>query len=69
MAARPPPRRLQAKTAEAPRRWAERFETLVTAEQEALIERAAALEGRTVTDFVLTRVQEAARRAIEEHGR
>jgi uncharacterized protein (DUF1778 family) len=48
---------------------AERFESLVTAEQEALIERAAALEGRTVTDFVLTRVQEAARRAIEEHGR
>jgi uncharacterized protein (DUF1778 family) len=39
----------------------------VTAEQKALIERAAALEGRTVTDFVLTSVQEAARRAIEEH--
>jgi uncharacterized protein (DUF1778 family) len=32
-----------------------------------LIERAAALQGRTLTDFVLTSVQDAARRAIEEH--
>jgi len=39
----------------------------VTAEQKALIERAAALQGRTVTDFLLTSVQDAARRAIEEH--
>jgi len=46
---------------------AERLETRVTAEQKMLIERAAALQGRTVTDFVLTSVQEAARRAIEEH--
>ena len=34
-----------------------------------MIERAAALQGRTVTDFVLSSVQEAARRAIEEHQR
>jgi uncharacterized protein (DUF1778 family) len=47
---------------------AERLEARVTAEQKALIERAAALQGRTVTDFVLTSVQEAARRTIEEHG-
>jgi uncharacterized protein (DUF1778 family) len=46
---------------------AERFEARVTAEQKSLIERAAALQGRTVTDFVLTSVQDAARRAIEEH--
>lgn len=46
---------------------AERLEARVTAEQKALIERAAALQGRTVTDFVLTSVQDAARRAIEEH--
>jgi len=46
---------------------AERLETRVTAEQKSLIERAAALQGRTLTDFVLTSVQEAARRAIEEH--
>lgn len=46
----------------------ERLETRVTAEQKNLIERAAALQGRTVTDFVLTSVQDAARRAIEEHS-
>ncbi|OWJ67554.1 DUF1778 domain-containing protein [Inquilinus limosus] len=45
----------------------ERLEARVTAEQKNLIERAAALQGRTVTDFVLTSVQDAARRAIEEH--
>jgi uncharacterized protein (DUF1778 family) len=50
------------------RRRAERLETRVTAEQKSLIERAAALQGRSVTDFVLTSVQDAARRAIEEHG-
>lgn len=46
---------------------AERLETRVTAEQKSLIERAAALQGRSLTDFVLTSVQDAARRAIEEH--
>jgi uncharacterized protein (DUF1778 family) len=45
----------------------ERLEARVTAEQKALIERAAALQGRTVTDFVLTSVQAAARQAIEDH--
>jgi uncharacterized protein (DUF1778 family) len=48
---------------------AERLEARVTTEQKALIEHAAALQGRTVTDFVLTSVQEAARRAIEDHQR
>ncbi len=47
---------------------AERLETRVTAEQKSLIERAAALQGRTLTDFVLMSVQDAARRAIEEHN-
>jgi len=47
----------------------ERLETRVTPDQKSLIERAAALQGRTVTDFVLTSVQDAARRAIEEHQR
>lgn len=46
---------------------AQRLETRVTAEQKNLIERAAALQGRSLTDFVLTSVQDAARRAIEEH--
>ncbi len=47
----------------------ERLETRVTADQKNLIEHAAALQGRTLTDFVLTSVQEAARRTIEEHQR
>ena len=47
----------------------ERLETRVTADQKSLVERAAALQGRTVTDFVLTSVQDAARRTIEEHRR
>ncbi len=46
---------------------AERLEARVTAEQKRLIERAAVLQGRTITDFVLTSVQDAARRTIEEH--
>lgn len=45
----------------------QRLEARVTAEQKTLIEHAAALQGRTVTDFVLTSVQDAARRAIEAH--
>lgn len=47
----------------------ERLEARITADQKFLIEQAAALQGRTVTDFVLTSVQEAARRAIDEHRR
>jgi uncharacterized protein (DUF1778 family) len=39
----------------------------VTAERNTLIEHAAALQGRTVTNFVLNGVQDAAPRAIEEH--
>lgn len=46
-----------------------RLETRVTADQKQLIERAAAIQGRSVTDFVLSSVQDAARRAIEEHQR
>jgi len=54
-------------TAPPARRRAERLEARVTAEQKALIEHAAALEGRSITDFVLTSVQDAAKRAIAEH--
>jgi uncharacterized protein (DUF1778 family) len=46
---------------------AQRLETRVTAEQKSLIEHAATLQGRTVTDFVLASVQDAARRVIESH--
>ena len=45
----------------------ERLETRITPDQKRLIEHAAALQGRTLTDFVLTSVHDAARRAIEEH--
>lgn len=48
---------------------AERLEARITAGQKALIEHAAALQGRSVTDFVLTSVQEAASRAIDEYQR
>ncbi len=50
------------------RQRSERLEARVGADQKRLIERAAALQGRTVTDFVLTSVQEAAQRTIEAHG-
>ncbi len=48
---------------------AERLEARLTTEQKGLIEQAAALQGRTVTDFVLASVQDAARRTIEDHQR
>jgi len=47
----------------------ERLEVCVTAEQKSLIEQAAALQGRSSADFMLNKVQDAARRAIEEHNR
>jgi uncharacterized protein (DUF1778 family) len=48
---------------------AERLEARVTSQQKSLIEQAAALQGRTVTDFVLTSLHDAARRTIDEHAR
>ena len=47
----------------------ERLEARLSAAQKALIEQAAALQGRSVTDFVLASAQDAARRTIEEHTR
>ena len=44
-----------------------RLEARITAEQKALVERAAAYQGRTVSDFVVTTVQEAARAVVHEH--
>ncbi len=49
-----------------PRTRGERLEARITAEQKALIQRAADLQGRTLTDFVIASVQEAARRTIED---
>ncbi len=46
-----------------------RIETRVSAEQKELIERAAAYLGRTVSEFVLGNVEQAARDVIAEHER
>lgn len=45
----------------------ERLVARVTPEQKELIEHAAHLTGRTLTDFILAAVQEAAGRAVREH--
>jgi uncharacterized protein (DUF1778 family) len=44
-----------------------RLESRVTPEVKELVQRAADLEGRTVTDFVTTSALEAAYRVIEQH--
>jgi uncharacterized protein (DUF1778 family) len=45
---------------------AERLEIRMTRNQKKLLRRAAALEGRTLADFIVCSAQEAARRAIEQ---
>jgi len=45
----------------------ERLEARVTHEQKELLQRAAALEGRTVTDFVVRSAQLAAEQTIDRH--
>lgn len=42
-----------------------RLEARISADLHSLLKRAAELQGRTVTDFVVVAVQEAAQRAIE----
>lgn len=44
----------------------ERLEARISAEQKAMIQRAAELQGRTLTDFVIASAHEAAVRAIDE---
>lgn len=44
-----------------------RLEARITAEQKELIERAAGYQGRTVSDFVVNTVQEAAKAVIRDH--
>lgn len=53
--------------AHAARKRAERVEARVTPEQKRLFERAAALEGRSLTDFLLASAQTAATEAISRH--
>jgi len=50
-----------------PRQRDQRLEARITEDQKALIERAASVQGRTVTDFVVATLQEAAKQAIAEH--
>lgn len=45
----------------------ERLEARITPELKTLLYRAAALEGRSVTDFVIASVQQAATEAIHRH--
>jgi uncharacterized protein (DUF1778 family) len=45
---------------------ASRLEARLPAKVHALLKRAAEIQGRTLTDFVVTAAQEAARRTIEE---
>ena len=44
-----------------------RLETRITPEQKELIERAAAYQGRTVSDFVVDTLQHAASAVVQEH--
>lgn len=44
----------------------ERLEARVTRDQKKLLQQAASLQGRTVTEFVVSSAQEAAKRVIEE---
>ncbi len=46
---------------------AERLEARVTREQKQLIARAAELEGRSITDFLVASAQSAAKQVIREH--
>lgn len=43
-----------------------RLEARISTELHALLKRAAELQGRTMTDFVVAAVQEAAQRAVEQ---
>jgi uncharacterized protein (DUF1778 family) len=45
----------------------ERFDARITKEQKELLERAAALEGTTITDFVVRNSERAAMQTIREH--
>lgn len=46
----------------------ERLEARVSREQKQLFQRAADLEGRSLTDFIIKATQEAARQTIERQG-
>jgi uncharacterized protein (DUF1778 family) len=45
-----------------------RLEARISTDLHAMLKRAAEIEGRTMTDFVVSAVQDAAQRAIEQAG-
>jgi uncharacterized protein (DUF1778 family) len=59
---------LKSKKRKAPKPKAYRFDARLNEEQKVLIQRAADLEGRTMTDFVLHSAETAAERTIEERA-
>ena len=64
---RTPPGEDRMTTRKATRHRSERVEARVTPEQKKLLERAAALAGRSLTDFVLSSAQAAAVETISRH--
>lgn len=58
-------RRVPRKKASAPRR--DRLEARINPDVKAVLQRAAAIRGSSLTDFVLSSAQEAAHRTIREH--
>jgi len=46
---------------------AERLEARVSREQKALFQRAAEMQGRSLTDFIIASAQDAALRTVEQH--
>lgn len=54
-------------TPKATRQRSERIEARITPQQKELLERAAALDGRTLTDFVLSSAQAAAAETVARH--
>lgn len=61
------PKRRAAKQAPLRTLASARLETRVTIEQKAQLQQAAALSGRSLSDFVITSAQEAARLVLEQH--
>jgi|SRR5579872_6250671 len=60
--------RAVARKRKGPKAKAYRFDARLNEEQKVLIQKAADLEGRTMTDFVLHSAEAAAERAIEERA-
>src|SRR5713226_9641154 len=59
---------LKSKKHKAPKARAYRFDARLNEDQKILIQRAADLEGRTMTDFVLHSAETAAERTIQERS-